>query len=65
VKGRDVHDREIELTPEQEDFVRRVRAWALGHGMLALPHRGRQGGKSTLLATVAEYDRRGWPEDLT
>jgi hypothetical protein len=64
VKGRDVHGNEIDLTPEQEDFVRRVRAWALCRALLILPYRGRGSGKSTLLATVAEYDKRGWPEDL-
>lgn len=64
MKGRDGCGNEIELTPGQEIYVRLVRDWAQGFGMLVLPYMGRQGGKSVLLATVAEYDRRGWPEDL-
>lgn len=54
----------IELTPLQADLVNDVRRWARSDSILALPHIGRQGGKSVILSTVAEYDKRGWPKDL-
>lgn len=64
MRGITPEGRIIELTPKQKAIVNDVRGWALGHGILTLPYIGRQGGKSVLLATVAEYDKRGWPEDL-
>jgi hypothetical protein len=64
VKGVTPDGEVIELTEKQAAIVRDVRRWALGHGILALPHMARQSGKSVIMATVAEYDARNWPEDL-
>lgn len=54
---------EVELTPFQERIVRRAIDWlANGNEHLIFPAMGRQGGKSIIVATIAEYDRR-WRGD--
>lgn len=57
--GWTVTGREIELNERQEHVVRAVLEWEENGGEVTLPFIGRQGGKTTILATIAEYHRRG------
>lgn len=50
---------EVELSKVQAEVVRAILLWDLGKEPTAfLPTMGRQGGKTTILATVREYQRR-------
>jgi hypothetical protein len=54
---------EVELTELQERLVRRALDWlAGGQFHLIIPSMPRAGGKSVIMATIAEYDRR-WRGD--
>jgi hypothetical protein len=45
----------VELTPEQERIVNGVIQWHLDGTPFLLPRTGRAGGKTTIMATVAQY----------
>lgn len=66
MRGTTKDGRVITLSPQQERLTRAIREWATGRPNInvMLPFLGRQGGKSTLLATWAAYDELGWPDDL-
>lgn len=57
--GWTVTGRQVELNELQEHVVRAVLEWEEHGGALTLPFIGRQGGKTTIMATIAEYHRRG------
>jgi hypothetical protein len=46
----------VDLSPWQEEAVRALLGWDGAHAV-HLPVRGRQGGKSVVISTVARYDR--------
>jgi hypothetical protein len=50
-----MYGREIELTSDQEAVVRVLLDWDRRGEPVMLAHLGRQGGKSTILATVHWY----------
>jgi hypothetical protein len=54
----------VELTPDQALLVLAIGQWATANKQIVLPMASRGDGKSVILATVAEYDKRGWPDDL-
>jgi hypothetical protein len=66
MKGVTPQGQVFDMTPGQAKIVSDVREWATNQraGSMPVPYMGRQSGKSVLLATIAEYDRRGWPDDL-
>lgn len=58
---------EVELTAFQERIVKSAIDWlasAGGGSHFILPDIGRHGGKSIIIATIAEYDRRWRGDDL-